>query len=332
MIYLDQEKLDQFFKSVAGGFANTPGEVLLFFIVVALILSFLIVFYIVQRRRIHSRFYHQSAQKYAELIDRHGLSVAEVQLIEAMEEFLPLEKQKYELLTNQHLFNLCAGKLQSGMKVSESTLASLRLKLGFRMEQPEESPSSSVELPVGMPVHLFVPHRERIRGAIAAQEPAGVIVAPVAEAAALPTGTAVRVYFKNQAGIYSFPSIVLNAGRREITLRHSEEIKQYQRRNYFRRSVYLSVLLSPLNGSVKTHRSFLLELGGGGASLGNPEKLFETGDLLELNFSTRNSNFRFPARVVRTSKNGSVLHVQFESIDESSRDRIIGSLNRITDL
>ena len=332
MIYLDPERLDQFFKSVANGFATTPRQVLFFFIVLALILLFLIVSYLVQRRRIHSRLYRQSATKYAELIDQHGLAGVEVQLIEAISEYLPQEKQKYELLTNQHLFNLCAGKLQSRMKVSEATLASLRLKLGFRLEQPEDSPSSSVELPVGMPVHLMVPGRERIRGTIAAQEPGGVVIASVAEGAVLSTGTAVRVYFKNQAGIYSFPSIVLDAGRQELTLQHSEEIKQYQRRNYYRRRMYLSVLVSPLHGSGKTYRSFLLELGGGGASLGNPEKLFETGDVLELAFSTKGSDFRFPARVVRTSQNASVMHVQFESIAESSRDRIIGSLNRITDL
>jgi c-di-GMP-binding flagellar brake protein YcgR len=332
MIYLDQERLDQFFQSVANGFATTPKEVLLFFIVLALILVFLVVFYLIQRRRIHGRLYSQSAGRYAELIGRHRLSGIEVQLIEAMSEYLPQEKQKYELLTNQHLFNLCAGKLQNRMKVSESTLASLRLKLGFRLEQPEESPSSSVELPVGMPVHLMVPGRERIRGTIAAQEPDGVIIAPIAEGAALSTGTAVGVYFKNQAGIYSFPSIILDASRRELTLRHSEEIRQYQRRNYYRRRVYLSVLVSPLQGRGKTYRSVLLELGGGGASLGNPEKLFETGDLLELTFSTMSSDFRVPVKVVRTSESASVLHVQFESIAESSRDRIIGSLNRITDL
>ena len=330
MIYLDQERLDQFFKSVSNGFATTPREVLLFFVVLALIIFFLVVFYLVQRRRIQSRFYRQSAKRYAELIDRHGLSDVEVQLVEAMEECLPQDNRKVELLANQHLFNLCAAKLQSRMKVSESTLASLRLKLGFRLEQPEESPSSSVELPVGTPVDLIVPGRERIRGTIAAQEPGGVVVAPVDGAAVLSTGTAVRVYFKNQAGIYSFPSIILEADR--LTLRHSEEIKQYQRRNYYRRSVYLSVLISPLHGSGKAYSSFMLEMGGGGASLGNPGKLFGTGDVLELAFSTKSSDFRFPARVVRTSQNGSVLHVQFEAIAESSRDRIIGSLNRITDL
>jgi hypothetical protein len=332
MIYLDQEKLDQFFKSVANSFATTPTQVLVFFGVLALILAFLIIFYLIQRRHIHSRLYGQSARRYAELIDRHMLSGAEVELIEAMQEYLPHDKHKYELLSNQHLFNLCAGKLQNRKKVSESTLASLRLKLGFRLAQPEESPSSSVELPAGTPVYLLVPGRERIRGTIAAQEPGGVIVTPVEEKAAFSTGTAIRVYFKNQAGVFSFPSIILEAGRHELTLRHSEEIKQYQRRSYYRRRVYLSVLISPLHGGGKAYGTTLLDLGGGGASLGNPGKVFQTGDMLELTFSAMSSDFRIPARVVRTSGNASVLHVQFESIAESSRDRIIGSLHRITDL
>lgn len=35
MIFLDQEKIDQFFKSVANGFLRTPEEVLLFFAILA---------------------------------------------------------------------------------------------------------------------------------------------------------------------------------------------------------------------------------------------------------------------------------------------------------
>jgi hypothetical protein len=69
MIYLDQEKLDQFFKSVANGFTATPKEVLLFFVVLAVVLSFLIIFYLVQRRGMHMKLLNQSAQRYAELID-----------------------------------------------------------------------------------------------------------------------------------------------------------------------------------------------------------------------------------------------------------------------
>jgi hypothetical protein len=60
--------------------------------------------------------------------------------------------------------------------------------------------------------------------------------------------------------------------------------------------------------------------------LGNPQNHFKAGDLLELSFSSTASDFRIPAKVVRTSKDSSVLHVQFESIAESVRDRIIGSL------
>jgi hypothetical protein len=247
MIYLDHEKLDQFFKSVAGGFATPPREVLLFFVMLAVILSFLIIFYLVQRRGMHRKLSRQSAERYAELIDQHKLSDAEVRLIEGLSEYLPAEKQKYLLLTNQHLFNGCAGKLQANEPVSESTLASTRLKLGFRVEQPEE-------------------------------------------------------------------------------------IKQYQRRNYYRRKTHLSVFVTPLHTGGETYRSTLLDLGGGGASLGNPQSLFKAGDLLELSFSSGASDFRLPAEVVRISRNASVLHVQFRSIAESARDRIIGSLYRITDL
>jgi hypothetical protein len=204
MIYLDQEKLDQFFKSVASGFTATPKEVLLFFVALAVILSFLIIFYLVQRRRMHRKLSSQSAERYAELIDQHKLSDAEVKLIEGLSEYLSADKQKYLLLTNQHLFNVCAGKLRAKRPVSESTLASARLKLGFRLAQSDEIPYST------------------------------------------------------------FSSRIVNSTRQAVTVQHSEEIKQYQRRNHYRRKTHLSV--------------------------------------------------------------------QFRFIAESARDRIIGSLYRITDL
>jgi len=332
MIYLDQEKLDQFFKSVANGFATTPKEVLLFFVVLAVIISFLIIFYLVQRRGMHRKLLNQSARRYAELIDQHKLSGGEVKLIEGMAEFLPPEKQKYLLLTNQHLFNVYAGKLLAKKQVSESTLASARLKLGFRLEQPDEIPSSSAELPEGMPLHIIVPGRQGIRGRIAAQESRGLTLALENEGAALSVGTIVRIYFNNRVGIYSFASRIVNATRQEVTVQHAEEIKQYQRRNFYRRKMHLSVFVRSLYTGGRTYRSTLMDLGGGGASLGNPKSLFKVGDLLKLSFSSGAADFRVPAKVVRISRNATVLHVQFESITESARDRIIGSLYRITDL
>lgn len=328
MTILDQEKLNQFFKNVSAGFAATPEQILLFFGILAVILLFFVFFYIIQRRRVYRKLATRSAKVYKELIGRHNLSGSEVNLIERMAEFLPPEKKKYLLLTNQHLFTLCAAKLQAVEWISEPLLASLRLKLGFPAAGPEEIPSSSVELPPGRPVLVAAPGRRGVPGRISSRDSRGVTIELEGERPVLSSGTAVRIYFKNHTGIFSFSSSIVSAGGNVVTALHSEAIKRYQRRSYYRRKVFLSVFVRSLHSRAKPYRTTLLDLGGGGASLGNPRRLFTAGNVLELTLSSSASNFRVPARVVRTSKHASVLHVQFESIPESVRDRIIGSLYR----
>ena len=50
------------------------------------------------------------------------------------------------------------------------------------------------------------------------------------------------------------------------------------------------------------------------------------GDALELTFLAAGERFSLVAEVLRTSKNGEVLHVRFAPMRETTRDRIIGSL------
>ncbi len=79
----------------------------------------------------------------------------------------------------------------------------------------------------------------------------------------------------------------------------------------------------------KPLRSVFRDLGGGGASLANPQKAFRAGMDLELTFNpTGEDPLSIMAEAIRTSKGGKLVHVRFGSITDSMRDRIIGSLFR----
>ena len=70
-----------------------------------------------------------------------------------------------------------------------------------------------------------------------------------------------------------------------------------------------------------------MDLGGGGASLINPEMNFRPKDGIDLLFSTSNeSHIALTAEVIRVSADGQTLHVAFGHMPESNRDRIFNYL------
>ncbi|MBA7689092.1 hypothetical protein ES703_97587 [subsurface metagenome] len=89
----------------------------------------------------------------------------------------------------------------------------------------------------------------------------------------------------------------------------------------------LPVFIKPAGSEERPLESILLDLGGGGASLKNPNRSFKPGMDLELSFHPEGESRMFIiAEVLRISKNGTILHLRFGPLKETTRDRIIGSL------
>jgi len=88
---------------------------------------------------------------------------------------------------------------------------------------------------------------------------------------------------------------------------------------------YLTIVRYPGTEERPTLTTFY-DLGGNGASLKNPGRRYRSGDAVELTFLAAGERFTLVAEVLRTSRNGEVLHVRFAPMRETTRDRIIGSL------
>ena len=326
MLYGSQTRIAHFLTNLAQGFQQTRLDILLFFlIVVALLLAFFL-YFVAQKRRAHRELARRSREMLVHFLGKLDLNDGEARLLGRLTLYLGRGESEHDLLVNAHVFDACARKMLQSEDVSNAHIDALRLKIGFRITQPEGAPASSSALPRGSPVLLVAGAGTRLRGTIIEQRPEALLVrlgpgAPPVKDARL------TLYFHNSAGVFSFRTRIM--GRREdaVQLAHSTQITKHQRRMYYRRKIRLPVFVRSSSGAGVPQESVLLDLGGGGAGFQNPGGLFKKGDLIEISFSPEAGKFTLVGRVLRVSKNGSVVNVKFEFLPEAERNRILGFLS-----
>ena len=82
------------------------------------------------------------------------------------------------------------------------------------------------------------------------------------------------------------------------------------------------MFIYPHDGTAKPLKTVLIELSGGGASLQNPSRALTLDQQVELSFAPQGEKFRVSGRIVRLSKGGQVIHVEFQALEEAERERI----------
>jgi c-di-GMP-binding flagellar brake protein YcgR len=337
MIVFDEEKLSAFFETVSRGFERSPLEIVLVLLSFLLFVALLIVIYRLQRQKVRRQQNSIAGQRYRQIREKRSLTPSEEDLVQRMARFLKEPEKKYLILINQPTFNFCATKLRARDAAVAGSIAELRSKLGFRLQGPEQIPASSAELPEGQGLLIVAAdakapamRRERNGGKAHArvqkQEPEALLVQLIETGTSFQRGERVRVYFQNRAGLFSFLSSILSVENQRMRLRHGEDIRRLQRRKYYRKRVSQPVGIRHAGTEGQPVLSTFYDLGGNGASLKNPGRRYSAGDAVELTFLAAGERFTLVAEVLRTSKNGDVLHVRFAPMRETTRDRIIGSL------
>jgi hypothetical protein len=351
VFYYDPRKVSEFLDSIARGFVTSPLQYILFGAIILLLVAGLLVAYRVQRGRARRQENQLGLERFERLAGKLGLSGPEREVLDRLAG--GRLARKLRLLASPAAFNHAVARLevQTPGAPAESSLAELRLKLGFQAQNPERVPSASSELPVGLPVVLvwsFAGARYRLAAEVAGQQAEALTLAcpparslpggspPEAAAAVPPAGSQVTVIFQNRAGVFSFRTTVLAAsasgGLRPaaagcLRLDQVEKLQRIQRRKYYRRRLRLPVQVQAREGEPQL-ASQLLDLGGDGASLVNPRRSLSAGDLAELSFRVGNESFRLTAEVLRVSRDGQVLHVRFYGLHDADRDRLLGALFR----
>jgi len=324
MFILSEQKLAILFQEIAKGFVHSPLEIALFIFLVLSFFSVFLAVYLVQLHRIREHLLSRGRRAFMRISRRKALSSTELHLLEQLASYLKIPAEIHLLLEDHSVFNFCVRKLKSEKLLSAQSLSSLRCKLGFKREDPEQIPHSSAELPCHMTVFLSPGGCIRMQGIILNVLPDSITIRVQSSFDLADSGTSVTVSFFKSSGIFSFQSRVLRREGDYICVAHSEQVRRLQRRAYYRTSLRLPVLLKSPGFAGFPVRTTLLDLGGGGARLFNEGMSFHEEDDLTLLFSPPGSErLILPCRVVRLSEEGKALHVAFKKIPETSRDRVI---------
>jgi c-di-GMP-binding flagellar brake protein YcgR len=328
MVALDEEKLRAIIEGMQGLVRN-PLAVAAFLLLFLGIIAAVIIVYRRQLRRDIERKLGHAQRRFEQRIGERGLDHTDVLILEAMADLLHDPSRKHQLVENQATFNTYASELVDEGRFAEPEIAALRLKLGFKPRDPRQVFHSTAELYTDLPVLVAQKDGKASRGRILAVTPQNVSIVLGNGNLIRDRGIPVQVYFQTPSGRFGFNTRVRRAGRRIIEVSHSEHIRRLQRREFYRTRIMLQATVRGLDGEQEAADTTLIDLGGGGASIENPEQRFTVGDHVSLSFRYgEEDQIETTGEIVRTSRKGKVAHLRFDFLSESDRDRVIGLLFR----
>jgi len=344
MITVNTEALQHLLEGLSSGFRPTPRDVLFFAVALAVFVGLLVVLYLFQRRRVARLRRRRSRETFVAVAARQGLTEWEIDTLLALGRAAGEgEQELHRLVTEPWVFNRSSRQYLAGNPAAEADVAALRFKLDFGRFDGTGPIHSTAELEEpGLPMYLREGSRRSGHARLVAARPRALVVRMDSGEEVPGPGEPVQLFFPRSDGIYAFPSRVREVRGPLVQLDHSERVARLQRRRYARCRASFPVRVRPLAPSRPAGTTYLIDLGGGGATLFNPHgNLRERQRLqLELPLPGRNGKggptasptgkiaanrpLKVEGRVVRTSRQGSRIHVEFESVSDPVRDRILG--------
>ncbi|MFW6261237.1 MAG: PilZ domain-containing protein [Spirochaetota bacterium] len=320
--------VERFFNQISSAYQANPFEMILVLLLVFGLMIGLVVYAVYFGRRERRQQVALARRLFEEKAREVSLSPSQRELLDRMSRYLKDPTQIHQLVTDEVAFNAAAARLRENDEANAQTIAALRVTLGFHTGHGDRAPHSSAAIPEGSTV-LIARNRYRrpVKAKVLAPTPDSFRVRLVDSGTRLPPGAGVDVFFQGSAGVFTFHTTVLAEEAGEARLSHSEDLKRYQKRRYYRRRVEIPVHLYPFDQD-KPLLSKSRDIGGGGASLLNPEGHFKVGDDLELRFTPDDAEIRITGTVVRVSDSGRTIHVNYEHIRDSVRDRIYNAIFR----
>lgn len=328
MQWTEDKNLINFLNGIMRGFRTGPGEIILIVTVILLFLAVLITIFVLQSRKKYYRRLAYAEQRFKEGLRGIRLTELEKNVLEAMTRELPGgELRKYAVVTDENAFDTAAYRLVKQKQISEEVAAALRIKLGFRKATEDEPIYSTAEIPTGKYLYIVDKYKNRCHGVLYDTVPEALYIKIAEKESQMPKGKAVRIYFRQKSGVYTFVSRIVNIHEDILTCTHSDDIDREQKRRYYREEMDKTVKIRKQGkDGEEEFEARMYDLGGGGSKIENPDCRFNRGDRIKVFIPLDNDTLPVSGKVVKTSGDKNNIHVQFSEITEAERDKIIGYL------
>ena len=327
MEFIFESRFGALMEGISGQFGTTPLGFALFLGIIISIPLMLTLFYRHQLKKARHTERNRSDEIIAKRAAKLELTPAEKRLVDRLADTDGRNGSSYLVLFDEPRFHKAAeALLEEEDAPPASAVAALRVKLGFNKE-PAKIPHSTAMLPEG--ASLLVKsdkHGGVQQGKITNVSEQGFQLR-LDGSYLLAPGDSALFQYQNSSGTFVFKSYCLKRQGNLMIIRHQEKVKKLQKRRFFRSSYEGEAELGYYDKDERFPTRFI-DLGGGGASLINPDGRFHENDFLELSFrlDDKSGPYHLRCRVIRTSKNGQRLHLMFEGMKETVRDKILGAL------
>ena len=346
MVLWPDKTFYELMQEVRAGFQNRPLELILLSLILIGALIFFITVVALQVKRQQEKRIKQANDLYEKAAADKNLNPAEKKVIEYMSRVIKNGYlRKHEIIKDPATFAEAAEALRAKGLISRKTIYEMRKKLRKPVQKKEEGEFSTTTLPEGMHIYFINEKNERFHGTITENHSSILFIKPNISTKEIPEGTKLKGYFKQEEDIYYFITKVYKQERDVLRCLHSEHVKKQKRRegakpeeeepreqqerDFYRKPMQLEIQIKQHVIDEEPVPTTLIDLGGGGARVANPSENFKEGDEVLLIMELEDEGeVQAPGKVVSLSKDKRDLHIQFDSIKDSTRDRIIGYILR----
>lgn len=330
-------------QDVTRGFQSRPFELVLLILILAGFVIFLVVVVSLQVKRRNEERIRRAQQLYEQAAAAKKLTKSERNIIEYLSrELTNGHLRKHEIINDLATFAEAAEKLRAKGRLSRRTIYEMRNKLKSSGRPPQdEEVKATRRFEEGMHIYFIDENNRRFHGTIVENRSSILLIKPNVETAQLSEGLQLAGYFKRPDGIYSFKTHVHKKRGDIIACPHSDTIKkeeekdkkneqekkEQKKRDFFRKEIKQQILIQYHVVDAESVETMLLDLGGGGARVGNPEEKFKENDTVLLHLDlAQEGEVAVGGKVVGVSEDKKELHIQFDNIPDSTRDKIMGFL------
>jgi c-di-GMP-binding flagellar brake protein YcgR len=303
-------------------------DILIFSIIMGFLVVFLIVFALIQVVRRKRRRVNQSREAFERTIADKNLTPIEIGLLERLAGQIPTGRANQHLVVqSRSAFDAVVDRYRQKEEIPEVLLATLRMKLGFLWGDGKRPMHATSEMLEGTEVTLIQWQGEKAQGRVAEQRPDALVLRVEENRSVFESMTPLLVSFAHSNGVYAFCSQIIHREGSLLKLSHTEHFWKVQKRKYYRRQVTGPVMVTRAGSQEPPIQASLIELGGGGATIINPDKRLAGGEKITMVLQLKlEEKLTVQGEVVRLSKEESLAHIHFLSISDTMRDRILGYL------